>query len=58
MNERAIFETAFDISDPAERAAFLDRSCGENADMRRRLDELLAGRPLRTRKVLMELQRF
>jgi len=42
MNERAIFDAALDISDPSERAAYLNRSCGENADLRRRLDELLA----------------
>ena len=42
MNERSIFAAALDIADAAERATYLDQVCGDNADLRRRLDELLA----------------
>jgi len=42
MSERTIFLEALDIPDPAARAAFLDRECGPDADLRRRVDELLA----------------
>ena len=41
MSERAIFEAALDISDPAERAIFLNRSCGGDADLRQQVEGLL-----------------
>ncbi len=37
-----LFAAALDLPDPAERAAFLARECGGDADLRRRLDVLLA----------------
>jgi WD40 repeat protein/serine/threonine protein kinase len=42
MNERSIFAAALDIADPAERAAYLDKACGGQGDLRQHLDELLA----------------
>src|SRR5580704_300067 len=36
-----LFYAALDL-DPAERAAFLDRSCGSNAEVRREVDVLLS----------------
>jgi serine/threonine protein kinase len=42
MNERSIFAAALDITDPVERAAFLDRACGQQPGLRRHIDELLA----------------
>ena len=38
---KGIFLAAFDIADPAERAAFIDRSCGGDAALRQRVDDLL-----------------
>lgn len=43
MNELDLFTEALSRTDPAERAAFLDRACAANPDLRRRLEELLAG---------------
>ena len=43
MHELDIFTEALDRTDPAERAAFLDQACAGNPDLRRRLEELLAG---------------
>src|SRR6476661_951186 len=37
-----IFGEALDLSDPAARAAYLDRACGENAALRERVEALLA----------------
>jgi tetratricopeptide (TPR) repeat protein len=37
-----IFSEALERSDPAERAAYLDQACGENADLRWRVEALLA----------------
>jgi serine/threonine protein kinase/tetratricopeptide (TPR) repeat protein len=42
MTEREIFDRALDIADLTQRAAYLDIACADNADMRRRLDDLLA----------------
>ena len=42
MTEETLFIEASEIADPAERAAFLDRACAGNADLRGRLDKLLA----------------
>jgi serine/threonine protein kinase/tetratricopeptide (TPR) repeat protein len=46
MSERAIFEAALDRSDPAERASYLDEACGGDAEMRRRVEELLRAHAL------------
>jgi eukaryotic-like serine/threonine-protein kinase len=40
-SERTIFLEALDRTDPAERAAFLERACGDKADLRRRVERLL-----------------
>ena len=40
-SERTIFLEALDIDDPAERAAFLDRACGDEAELRQRVERLL-----------------
>lgn len=42
--ERALFEVAQELNDPAVRAAFLDQSCNGNAALRSRLEKLLAVR--------------
>jgi serine/threonine protein kinase len=42
MNERSIFAAALDITDPAERAAYLDQACGQQPGLRQHIDELLA----------------
>ena len=42
MNERKIFSEALQISDLAGRAAYLEKACGHDGDMRRRIEELLA----------------
>ncbi len=39
--ERQLFFRALEQPAGKERAAFLDRSCGDNADLRRRLEALL-----------------
>ncbi len=39
---KALFLDALERLDPAERAGFLDRECGEDADLRQRVDQLLA----------------
>jgi serine/threonine protein kinase/Flp pilus assembly protein TadD len=41
MSEQSIFTDALDRHDPAERAALLDRECGTDTDMRRRVERLL-----------------
>ena len=41
MSERDLFTAALKITDPAERAAWLDRECGGDAVLRQRLDVLL-----------------
>jgi serine/threonine protein kinase len=41
-SEQAIFEEAVEKSSPAERAAFLDRACGDDPDLRREVEALLA----------------
>src|SRR5689334_1127094 len=38
---RAVFRMAADERDPAARAAALDRECGSDADLRRRVEALL-----------------
>jgi serine/threonine protein kinase/tetratricopeptide (TPR) repeat protein len=42
MNERDIFAAALDMPDPGERAAYLDRACAGNAELRRHVEGLLA----------------
>src|SRR5690349_19345024 len=42
MSEETAFIEALEIADPVERAAFLDRVCADNPDLRLRLDKLLA----------------
>jgi serine/threonine protein kinase len=42
MNERKIFSEALQISDLAERAAYLEKACGHDGEKRRRIEELLA----------------
>ena len=39
---KALFNAALDLSDPLGRPAFLDRECGDDHELRRRLAELLA----------------
>jgi eukaryotic-like serine/threonine-protein kinase len=39
---KALFLAALERPDPAERACFLDRECGEDADLRHRVEQLLA----------------
>ncbi len=46
MNELDLFTEALSRTEPAERAAFLDNACAGNPDLRRRLEELLAGHAL------------
>ncbi len=41
MNERALFEAAVEIADPAARQAFLDQACADNFDLRARVETLL-----------------
>jgi serine/threonine protein kinase len=39
---KALFHAALDLPDPAGRPSFLDRECGYDLELRRRLEELLA----------------
>ncbi|MFO7902514.1 MAG: WD40 repeat domain-containing protein [Planctomycetota bacterium] len=41
MNEREIFMEALDRSSPEDRRAYLDKVCGENINLRRRVETLL-----------------
>ncbi|MCA9089219.1 MAG: SUMF1/EgtB/PvdO family nonheme iron enzyme [Planctomycetaceae bacterium] len=41
MNERDIFLAAIEISDPVERAAYLDQACSGDEKLRAQVDELL-----------------
>ncbi|MBS0260662.1 MAG: protein kinase, partial [Planctomycetes bacterium] len=41
MNERDIFLSALEITDRAERAAYVAQACGANAQLRTQVDELL-----------------
>ncbi|QEL16664.1 protein kinase domain-containing protein [Limnoglobus roseus] len=42
MNERTVFLAALEITDPAERSAYLDQACADDANLRRQVDALLA----------------
>ena len=39
---KELFLAALDLPEPADRPAFLDRECGDDGELRRRLDDLLA----------------
>ncbi len=39
---KSLFNSAIDRPDPTDRSSFLDRECGTDLELRRRLDELLA----------------
>ncbi|MCA9086317.1 MAG: serine/threonine protein kinase, partial [Planctomycetaceae bacterium] len=41
MNERDIFLSAIEITDPGERAAFVKQACGADADLLNQVEELL-----------------
>ena len=41
MDERMIFTTALEKTDAAARIAYLDKACGNDAELRKRVDELL-----------------
>src|SRR5690349_15573999 len=41
MSERDLFIAALKIAEPAERSAWLDRECGGDAALRKRIDVLL-----------------
>ena len=41
LPEESIFAQALEIGSPAERAAFLDRACGENPALRAEVEALL-----------------
>ncbi len=45
MSERSIFLTALDIADPAQRSAYLDQICGNDAALRKHIEELIAAEP-------------
>src|SRR5262249_25078629 len=38
---KSLFLAASEIADPAERAVYLDRECGEDAELRARVEALL-----------------
>jgi uncharacterized protein (TIGR03067 family) len=42
MTDETIFAAALEKADRAERSAYLDSACGDNAEQRKRLDALLA----------------
>src|SRR5262249_6731876 len=39
---KALFNSALDLPDPADRPGFLDRECGSDLELHERLEELLA----------------
>jgi eukaryotic-like serine/threonine-protein kinase len=41
MNEQAIFLAVLDIDDPDERSSYLARSCGDDEELRSRIEDLL-----------------
>jgi WD40 repeat protein/serine/threonine protein kinase len=41
MNERDLYAAALEKQDPAERAAFVASACGQDGDLRRRVERLL-----------------
>ena len=40
--EKAVFEAALEMADPAQRKLFLDRACAGDAELRAAVEELLA----------------
>jgi formylglycine-generating enzyme required for sulfatase activity len=42
MTEEQVFLAALDLADPADRAAYLDRACGGDVELRRQVEDLLA----------------
>src|SRR5262245_3089418 len=42
MTEEQVFLAALDLADPADRAAYLEKACGGDVELRRRVEELLA----------------
>jgi WD40 repeat protein/serine/threonine protein kinase len=42
---RNVFAEALEISDPGQRAAFLERACATNASLRREIEDLLRAEP-------------
>lgn len=42
MTEEQVFLAALDLPDQANRAAYLDEVCGQNSELRRQVEELLA----------------
>ena len=40
----SLFLNASDLADPAERAAYLDHECGDDAELRARVEALLRAR--------------
>jgi serine/threonine protein kinase len=42
MTEEQVFLAALDVSDRAARIAYLDEACGQNGELRRQVEELLA----------------
>src|SRR5262245_42226594 len=42
MTEEQVFLAALDLDSPADRAAYLETACGGDAELRRRVEELLA----------------
>ena len=40
-----IFSTALELSSPEERAKYLDKACGNNADLRQRVERMLDANP-------------
>jgi serine/threonine protein kinase/tetratricopeptide (TPR) repeat protein len=45
VTERAVFDEALGIADPIERAAFLDKACGDDLERRRNIDRMLGVQP-------------
>ncbi len=39
---KAMFSTALNLADPSDRTAYIDRECGDDMELRQRLEELLA----------------
>jgi serine/threonine protein kinase/lipopolysaccharide biosynthesis regulator YciM len=46
MTERTIFLDALEKTDPSRRAAFLDQACGDNPDLREKVERLLRAHEL------------
>lgn len=42
MNERAVFDAALEIRDPAQRTSFLERICSIDAELKARIEQLLS----------------